>query len=342
MSSNRLAQLSPFVYQCVDTRVHTSRWILSSACSPRTLALQPSVRAQWPVVDGLPAGLAAAIADRYGIVGTAVPILDGGDECRLWRLDSIVVRLSPQWRTVEELAWTHRVAAALGASVPEVTRPVPAIDGTTAFSWQRAPVSVWPFVDGIPLDREEQPQRARAARLLGRLHRAAATAPPMPDRPVSPAARAAGSALPDPALDAWLQTWRAIQARHEPSGVLHGDYYRRNILCRAGQIVGLLDWDDARSDLLITELAWATWELAKSPDGTALLVERAADVAAEYRRAGGPARPSAALVPLIREHLRYEVDRAERARLRGEPIDDGYRESEIVAFHALRDVRLSV
>lgn len=30
------------------------------------------------------------------------------------------------------------------------------------------------------------------------------------------------------------------------AGLLHGDLYRRNLLCRDDKVVGLVDWDDAR------------------------------------------------------------------------------------------------
>ncbi len=88
----------------------------------------------------------------------------------------------------------------------------------------------------------------------------------------------------------------------------------------------------------MTELAWSVWEFAKSPDGTTLLTDRARDFLGDYRAAGGPAEPSEALVPLIRAHLRYEVDRAERARNAGRYMDPDYQKAEIAAFHALKSL----
>lgn len=286
-----------------------------------------------------PASLAEIVADRYGLAGAPDPIVDGGDECLLWRLAAppvAVVRVSPARRTVAGLAASHRVAAAFGVFVPEVTRPLAAWDGTTVFRWENRPVSVWPLIDGAPLDRENADLRARAAALLARLHLAATRVGDVVAKPVTEDRTAAhpGSRLPDDALDAWCERW--LRHIEEPAGFVHGDFYRRNILCRDGRIVGLIDWDDARHDLLVTELAWAMWEFAKSPDGTTLTGERAAQFLNDYRAAGGPVRPSPALIPLIRLQLRYEVDRAERARHRGEPVDETYQQSEIAAFDALR------
>lgn len=280
--------------------------------------------------------LVAAVIARYGLTeAVAEPIVGGGDECQLWRLNSVVVRVSPPSRSVAELAWTHRVAALLAESVPEVTCPLTAADGTTVFSWQGQPVSVWPFVPGEPLDRDVTIQRTQAARLLARLHRTGLrqTGNGRPDATPRPVP----TLLPDPALDAWLAQWHR---RDEPRGWVHGDFYRRNILCRGGRIVGLIDWDEARSDRLVSELAWSVWEFAKSADGTTLLPDRARTFLNDYRDAGGPASSAGALVPLIRQHLRYEVDRAERARDAGRYMDPDYQAAEIAAFRAIKELSI--
>lgn len=283
--------------------------------------------------SAVPADLSGEIACRYGISGAATPIVGGGDECVVWRVDSrppTVVRMSPNFRSLGEIAWTHRVVDLL-SDVPEALRPLTARDGSTAFAWRDCPVSVWPFIDGVPLDRDEPDQRRRAAELLARLHRVAAAAGPIADRLTALPVRQP-TVLPDPELDTWLRDWRP----GPPFGVMHGDFYRRNILCRAGQIIGLIDWDEARQGPLITELARATWELCKAPAGDRLLADRAAQFVDEYRRAGGPAVSSDAMTPLIRQHLRAEVDAAEQARRRGEHIDADYQAAEIRAFTNLR------
>lgn len=298
------------------------------------------------MVDGVtrfPVELAMEVAGRYGASGVAVPILNGGDECELWRLDSsppVVVRVSPAWRSMTELIHSHHVAAEFGTRIPEVTCPVVGSDGSTLFLWNERPVSVWPLIGGAPLDRTNADLRNQAAELLARLHRAALRIVlPEPTRP--PAAAETGTArsiLPDDALDLWLNRWRSDETAGQPIGMVHGDFYRRNILCRDGRIVGLIDWDDTHYDLLIADLAWAVWEMAKSADGTALLTDRAGAFLNAYEATGGPVHRSAALIPLIRAHLRYEVDRAERAKHRGEPADEAYQAAEITAFHGLRSV----
>ena len=40
-------------------------------------------------------------------------------------------------------------------------------------------------------------------------------------------------------------------------GIVHGDFYRGNLLVDDGFIVGLIDWDEARVDDYVTEFAWS-------------------------------------------------------------------------------------
>jgi Ser/Thr protein kinase RdoA (MazF antagonist) len=49
-------------------------------------------------------------------------------------------------------------------------------------------------------------------------------------------------------------------------GVVHGDYYRRNLLCRDRRIVGVIDWHEADVRPLIAEVAFAAWEMAHDDD----------------------------------------------------------------------------
>jgi Ser/Thr protein kinase RdoA (MazF antagonist) len=289
-------------------------------------------------------GLRAEVLHRYRLSGAAEPLIGNGDECELWRVDAsppVVVRLSPPWRSVAGLAWTHRVARTLAVGNAEVICPLPGLDGTTIFAWRDRPVSVWPYVQGHTLNRDDANQRTAAAGLLARLHRSALSTSDLndaPPAPIPPDARV--RTLPDPELDAELTRWHDGGARAEPRAVVHGDFYRRNILCRAGKIVGLIDWDDAHVDLLAAELAWATWELAKAPTGDMILIDRASCFIAAYQAADGPVTSTAMLVPLIRDHLRLEVALADAAGYSGHRVDENYRAAEIRGFQALRQLRL--
>ena len=230
----------------------------------------------------LPESLRAFLEEHYGIRAAAsAPVVGEGDEAAVWRVGTeprLIVRVSPASRDLAQLTESYALAQALADHVPEVTAPVRAVNGSVVVLWNGRPVSVWPYREGVFLDPHDQDQRSEAAHLLARIHRA-------------------GLAV--------LES--APGALEEGHGVVHGDFYPRNVLCRAGKIVGLIDWDDVRVERLDAELAWVTWELAKSPAGDLLIDERAIAFIDAYVRAGGPARPGRDFLQLIRERLRGEL-----------------------------------
>ncbi len=231
----------------------------------------------------LPESLRALLEEHYDLRAiTAEPVLGQGDEAAVWRVDTeprLIVRASPRSRDLGQLTEAYELTQALADRVPEVTAPVRAVDGSMVVPWEGRPVSVWPFIEGAFLDRHDQVQLDGAADLLARLHRAG--------------------------LDRLNDSPGSSPQGHS---LVHGDFYSRNLLCRNGRIVGLIDWDDVRIERLDAELAWATRELAKSPAGDALINERAIRFIEVYVRAGGPARPGADFLQLIRDRLTGELD----------------------------------
>ena len=157
-------------------------------------------------------------------------------------------------------------------------------------------VSVWPFVEGVAADRDDPAIRDQAAELLARLH--------------------------------------GVGGRRR-RGIVHGDFYRGNLLVDGGFIVGLIDWDEARVDDYVVELAWSMWEFAKSPDGTRLIDDRATRFESVYTDAGGPEFEPDDVVPLIRARLRLEIERSRARRAVGRPADEDYEASEIEALRHL-------
>jgi Ser/Thr protein kinase RdoA (MazF antagonist) len=250
-----------------------------------------------------------------------------------------------------EVGWVHDLLAFAAQAIPAVVAPVPTLDGSTAFRWGRRPVAVFPFIDGVHLNREDAPQRRAAAHLLARLHATLRAWPAhRPRPPHGPGAPATWPRVPDPApvedpaLDAWHAEWARARAPLLPVGPVHGDFYRRNLLCRDGRIVGVIDWDDARPDVQLREVAWAAWEFGKV-GGDRLDVGRATAFLQAYAEAGGdlPADADHAVIPLIRWHLREEIRRAHAAMARGcaqSAEDREYTDGEVRAFGRLRDARL--
>jgi Ser/Thr protein kinase RdoA (MazF antagonist) len=254
--------------------------------------------------------------------------LHGGDESAVFRCGDVVVRVGPTWRTDAELAWCNEVALVAGDLVAEVVVPLVRPDGSTVVRIDDRPVTLWPFVDAERGDKRDPEQRAQAATLLARVHRALATQPwpPRPPRELEPA--------PTPDLDDHdLDTWLAIFERDHPeTQACHGDYYRGNVLAVDGRVAALIDWDEAYVGPPERELAIAAWEWGDCLD--TLDLGPALEFVDAYCDAGGTARR-------IREHdLRQLV----RQRLRSEASyryteadpDLEYEARQLRAFHALR------
>jgi Ser/Thr protein kinase RdoA (MazF antagonist) len=197
----------------------------------------------------------------------------------VWRVESgagpLALRAAARWRTAAELAWVHELTryAARTMEPPVVVASLAATDGSTFFWWEGCAFALFPLVHGETLDRENEALRRQAAHLLAQVHRELAR---WPSPPASPAAPVHWPRLPDPPaivdhdLDAWHAHWSRAVAPGLPAGPVHGDYYRRNLLCRGQQIVGLIDWDDARLDVHLDELAWSVGELATVDGGVRL------------------------------------------------------------------------
>ncbi len=225
--------------------------------------------------------------------------------------------------------------------IPEAIQPLVGSDGESAFLWGGHPVTVWPFVDGAPLNRQDLEQLRQAARFLGRLHKAALACPGLGDgqSPVRDDFDAV-RLLPDGELDEWLRSWHDSDAAREQVGWMHRDFFPGNILCRQGMIVGLVDWDEVEWGPLITELAISVWEFGKSPTGDTLLLDPAMEFLTAYRQAGGPVQPSDSLIPLIRARLRHGVAFWSRLQADGHEVDHIDIQALASAFASLRRVRL--
>jgi len=201
--------------------------------------------------------------------GCVEPVVGSGDECVLWRVSEYLVRCSPPHRDREQLDAAYRRATWLNRRVPEIVPPVPAVDGALVYAVEDGSMAVWPFVPGRHLDRDSPAERGQAATLLARLHAAGR--------------RADGSAL------------------------LHGDFYRRNLLVRDGCLVALVDVDDVAPGWPREELAWATLELCKTPDGCRVCPQRAREFVRSYAQAGG-AVVDEPLVGFMLERVRGELE----------------------------------
>ncbi|MFZ5722139.1 MAG: homoserine kinase [Pseudomonadota bacterium] len=173
------------------------------------------------------------------------------------------------------IALTDTLAAA-GLPVP-VARQL--ADGARTLRIQERPALLVQRLRGVHAERATAAQCAAAGRMLAQMHRTAATLP-APDRPRDrdwwPAAFAgiAPTLAADArtGLHAALQTATAtfVACRDEPHGIIHGDFFRDNVLFDGERISGVLDFFHAAHDLLAWDLAialndWTMTEHAPDP-----------------------------------------------------------------------------
>lgn len=295
---------------------------------------------QW----NLEAHATSVVEERWGVRCSELRPVPGGDESLAWQATAgarrLLLHLGPPWRQTDELRWVHAVIDYFAKYVPAIPA-LPANDGSTTALVESRLLSVYPFIDGAHLDRDDPAQRAAAARLLAALHRAQSSATFTPRPPAGPDAPASLPHPEDPPelVDADLDRWHAaVFDAGLPRGLIHGDFYRRNLLWANGKVVAVVDWHEAHHDLVANEVAWCTWEFGKEESGRGLRLDRPGEFLSEYERSAGPlsAQEREALVPFIRWRLREEVRWARAGRTRGRRWDEDWIAAHTAAFGALR------
>jgi homoserine kinase type II len=264
--------------------------------------------------------LAPVVVERlrtaYDVEVRGVRPLPGGYDvyAQSWRIETdrgaLVVRAD---RGVSRLTagWLSDVMLrAADAGVP-CARPLHAADGAAAFSSGGATFTVRAFVEGCGLDRDDPAQLRAAGATLGRLHGALAGA--CRDRPApSPWADCFWPADHDPPalrdgeLDAWHDAFAHGASGRFAHGVVHGDFWADNVIWDAGRVAAVIDWSEARVDVLARELAWATWEFGHDEASRELDVDRARTFLKGFHAVRERWEPRLAdvLIPLMRVELR--------------------------------------
>jgi Ser/Thr protein kinase RdoA (MazF antagonist) len=271
-----------------------------------------------------PAGLLEIVNRRYeGAPFTVLARLEGG-----WANDVFVLESSAGRAVLgikyppsdpASIAWEHALVLQLAGNVPEVVAPVRARDGSTFFFEDGDAVWIVPFVDAEPSGYEHA---SAAAALLGRLHAVTArldvAARPSPEG-LAQLRSLDGTGLPPewqaritPLHAEALELLRVLETRDLVHGVVHGDFFRGNLLVREDKIVAIVDWEEAHLAPLVSELANGVWEFTKSKVTDDFDRDAAASFVASYRDAGGPVPPGEddLIVPLISAKRVLEVLRA--------------------------------
>lgn len=267
-----------------------------------------------------------------GSAATPLHWLTGGYEALVLKAEeghrAIVLHVSSSQRSRAELLWCHAVAKHAQRAVPQVVVPIEH-DGDTLAEWGDRLLAVYPFVDGSTLDHADASLRSEAARLLAKLHRGLLdwSGGPRPSGTWTTALVELPVSLRDDDLDAW---WNATEAEGVVTSVIHGDYYRGNILCAGGTIAGVIDWHDAETAPLTLELAGAVFELCREGE-LVPKVTLARDFIGAYRDSGGPVpeQEIASLVRYMRLWIRRNVAKSLSV---GSDERDPYIQQQINAF----------
>ncbi len=300
-----------------------------------------------PLSETIPCDVLLTLKQQYGLRPESVIALGGGHQSDAFRLDcgsqNVVLKLGPDWRSSAELEWSYRAAEHVAQTIAVAAVPLRTTAKARVTRVRGRPMTVWPYVDGRAIDVTSARECDLTAVILGRMQARLVTWQGAGTRPAtSPAALAmrrparVPEALRDTGLDRWLSRWRARQDRLQ--GPMHGDFWGNNVLFDGRRIAAVIDWDDTRVGALDRELAWAVWEFCGDPALAAIDEAKARRFLGRYAAGGGPVpiTDRSFVMPLIREHLRYEALRALGAAEQGEPVDDAYVASAIRAFGALR------
>jgi len=116
----------------------------------------------------LGASVVAVVEQRWAVRCGDLRLVASGDESLAWRATTdartLLLHLSPSWRRIEELRWVHLVVTRLAERVHSAIAPLAAADGSTVLPLGDRLLSVYPFIDGAHLDREDPIQRTAAGR----------------------------------------------------------------------------------------------------------------------------------------------------------------------------------
>jgi homoserine kinase type II len=148
-----------------------------------------------------------------------------------------------------------------------VSAPVPSLDGRLQVEVKGVSMCLQRVVQGDLLDVEDPDQVRAAGAILGRLHQALAGYPgtdqiaPPEGRPEPLAARitawfgSAGEHVPEAGRNMLRRLVADAPADLLPTQLVHGDFRSSNVLCAGSEIAAVIDFEEARLDCCIDEVA---------------------------------------------------------------------------------------
>lgn len=224
------------------------------------------------------------VLGAFGLTGADQQMFADGNVNRHWRVDAtdrtVVLRRYGVARGLASIGWEQQLmafAAAKGWPTPVAD---PTASGAAAFDFGGRTWTCHRFLEGAAAPGDTPASRHIMGRLLGRLHKDLAAFEVSGQRPgfgktweldpmVEPAGAgsfnglvaAFGREYPELAMAIRRQRYRNLRELsrlHYPDLAdhpTHGDFSPRNLLFEDGQLTGLLDFDFARQDAWLCDLA---------------------------------------------------------------------------------------
>ncbi len=217
------------------------------------------------------AWVAGILHDRYGVTMTGCERVVLSDHNALVWTDTDRGHLIVKWCVKPDRFERLRALAQLTAWCADrglpVSAPLSALDGSVQLETDAASVGVQRVIAGQLLDVSDDNLVRSAGAALARLHESLRVYP-LDEQPL-PLSGPAGS------LKAQITDWMVDPPAHLPAAavallrsevdalpdtpmpvqVVHGDYRSANILCARGEVTAVLDFEEARIDHPIAELA---------------------------------------------------------------------------------------
>lgn len=226
--------------------------------------------------DGESAGrwVAAMLDEHWGVRIQSCNRIVMSDHNALGWVSTPSGRMLAKWSVVRErfqrLSEIARLTRWLDDYGLPVSAPVPAMDGRLQVEVDGVSMGLQHEIRGDLLDTADQRQVRVAGAVLARLHDALA-AYPQNDR-------VAALACPSEPLTARITSWLDSGAEHVPTTarntlrrlvvgappdrlpmqLVHGDFRSANVLCAGAEVAAILDFEEARFDHRVVELARST------------------------------------------------------------------------------------
>lgn len=224
------------------------------------------------------------VLSAFGLAGANQRLFADGNVNRHWRVEAtartVVVRRYGVPRGMASIAWEQQLMAFAAAKGWPAPVAEPCLPGAIAFEFEGRAWTCHRFLEGEAGPGETPASRRIMGRLLGRLHKDLSGFEVGGQRPafgktweldVMVEAAGAGSfnallaafgrEFPELAATIRRQRYRNLRELsrlHYPDLAdhpIHGDFSPRNLLFKDGQLTGLLDFDFARQDARLCDLA---------------------------------------------------------------------------------------